>query len=384
MSIVRFVSLSIALAVASVPVEVHAQSLDAGSGEGDAGASEASVAEPERPSGPTKVIIATKQAPPFAIKNDGGHWTGLSIELWERIAEELGYEFEVVETDIQGMTEGLADGRFDAAVAAMTVTADREHDFDFSHPFYTTGLGIAVTTDRSRGVVGAILGLFSIEFLRSLAALLGVLLVVGIVVWLFERRRNSDEFGGTPVEGIGSGFWWSAVTMTTVGYGDKAPKTFGGRIVGLVWMFVSVITVSGFTAAIASALTVSQLGSTVSGSSDLPRPEVQVGSVDLTTSAAYLRGRHIEFESFSTPGEGLEALARGEIDAMVYDAPIIRYIVNREYDGRLRVLGETFERQDYAVGLPSNSPLREDLNRELLRQTRSDWWSDTLRNYLGR
>ena len=40
-----------------------------------------------------------------------------------------------------------------------------------------------------------------------------------------------------------SAFWWAAVTMTTVGYGDKTPVTTGGRIVGLVWMFTSVIVI---------------------------------------------------------------------------------------------------------------------------------------------
>ncbi|MGO2102628.1 MAG: ion channel [Psychroflexus halocasei] len=44
--------------------------------------------------------------------------------------------------------------------------------------------------------------------------------------------------------------------MTTVGYGDKSPLSLGGRIVGLIWMFMAVIILSSLTAGIASALTV--------------------------------------------------------------------------------------------------------------------------------
>jgi len=57
--------------------------------------------------------------------------------------------------------------------------------------------------------------------------------------------------------------------MTTVGYGDKAPVTLAGRVVGLLWMPASIILISGFTAAIASALTVGQLDHSISGLDDL-------------------------------------------------------------------------------------------------------------------
>lgn len=57
--------------------------------------------------------------------------------------------------------------------------------------------------------------------------------------------------------------------MTTVGYGDKAPITAMGRGIALVCMFASVIIVSGFTAAIATALTVGELRRPVRGPNDL-------------------------------------------------------------------------------------------------------------------
>lgn len=71
--------------------------------------------------------------------------------------------------------------------------------------------------------------LISPRFLAVIAALLALLIGVGVLIWLAERRVNA-QFQRDPLSGIGSGLWWSAVTMTTVGYGDQAPTTLLGRL----------------------------------------------------------------------------------------------------------------------------------------------------------
>lgn len=350
------------------------------------GATDADVGEPativEQPRPRLSLVVATKVAPPFAIKNADGTWSGLSIGLWRRIAEELNYEFELRETDIPGMVGGLQDGTYDAAVAAMTVTAEREGAFDFTHPFYSTGLGIAVNPNQGSGWLGALAGMFSLQFIRPLAVLLAILFLVGLIVWLFERKKNAEQFGGSTIEGIGAGFWWSAVTMTTVGYGDKAPATLGGRFVGLIWMFVSIATISVLTGFISSALTVSQLGTSITGPEDLP--DVRVGTVGGTTSAQYLRSAHVVFRVVENIPDGMQDVADDDLDAFVYDQPILQYLSNRQFEGRVAVIGQSFERQDYAIGLAAGSPIREDVNRVLLEQIASIWWSDQLYEYLGR
>ena len=325
-------------------------------------------------------VVGTKEAPPFAMKQPDGSWSGISIALWEQVAGRLGISYELREYDLKGLVDAVASGEVDAGVAALTVTPEREQAFDFSHPFYTTGLAIAVQPQG--GGIFATFGRFiSREFLFAVGLLCVVLLGVGLLVWLLERRANPEQFGGSTAAGIESGFWWSAVTMTTVGYGDKAPITRGGRLVGLLWMFASIIVISGFTGAIASSLTVGQLEGAVRGPADLPN--VSVGTVAGSTSEAYLRENRIRFRTFTGVREGLEAVATGKQAAMVYDAPLLQYLVNSELQGRVEMVPGTFRRQDYAIALPGKSPAREEINRVLIALIQENTWQDILYRWLG-
>jgi ABC-type amino acid transport substrate-binding protein len=330
---------------------------------------------------PRTLIVGTKEAPPFAIESPTGAWSGIGIDLWRDIAAELHLEYEFCETDLEGLIRGVADGTLDAAVAAITVTPQREELLDFSHPFHSSGLGIAVPLRKGRWL-GVLKQFFSWTFLQILLGLFVVLCMAGAIVWLFEHRHNPQQFGGRFAKGLGDGLWWSAVTMTTVGYGDKTPRTAAGRIVAVVLMFVGIVLVSGFTATLASMLTTAGLESQISGPDDLP--DVRVATVAGTTSESYLRTQRVPFQAFHSADDALEAVASRNADAAVYDAPILRYLVNQRHVHNLQVLPKRFERQDYAIALPTGSPLREPINRVLLEKITDPAWEDMLFRYVGK
>ncbi|MDO6565429.1 transporter substrate-binding domain-containing protein [Alteromonas sp. 1_MG-2023] len=327
-----------------------------------------------------KQVIATKVAPPFVIKNDDGSFEGISISLWKQIAELTGTDYEFTEASLVELVDGVKEGRFDASVAALTVNAQRETVIDFTHPFYTTGLAIAVPSEGNRWM-SAVKGFFSWEFLLALSALCGLLLAVGALLWVFERKHNADMFGGSTQKGLGASFWWAAVTMTTVGYGDKAPVTLGGRVIGFIWMFAAIIIISSFTAAIATSLTVSQLSSSVKGVEDLP--DVRVATLSGSASSAFLQRENIGFKRLESVEEGLSQLESGKVDAFVYDKPILQYLTKGKYEDSILILPEVIERQDYAIALPENSAQREKINTALLKVIETDEWQDILDDYLG-
>jgi len=341
----------------------------------------ADAAEKKAPPGRT-LVVGTKESPPFSMKAADGAWTGISIDLWRDIAKQLNLAFEFRETDLRGLLDGVTDGSLDVAVAALTVTSEREKVMDFTHAIYHTSLGIAVSQKPKTPWLDVFRSFYSLGVLKFVAGLFLFLLLVGSLIWLFERKKNPEQFGGEITTGIFAGLWWAMVTMTTVGYGDKAPITHGGRWVAILWMLVGICVMSVLTAHITSNLTLMQMRSSIKGPQDLFH--VHVGSVAESTSSDYLGKNRIPFSPYKTASEGLHAMAEGKIQALVYDKPILRYLVQKEYPGKLEVLPYSFYEQDYGIALREGSPLREPVNHVLLNILNSPAWQDTLSLYLGR
>jgi polar amino acid transport system substrate-binding protein len=329
-----------------------------------------------------ELVVGTKVTPPFAMKAQDGTWQGISIDLWRRVANQIHLHYQFQETTLQGLTDGVANGSLDAAVAALTVTGPRQRVVDFTQPFYSTGLGIAVKQDAGITWWPIVGNVFSLGFLRAVAVLFAVSLTVGVVLWFVERRHN--EHFGAHRRGLGSSVWWSALAMTqgVSAAGAKVPVTLPGRLLAIVWMVASVIVIASFTAALTSQLTLKQLRGTVHGEADLRN--VRVAAVAGTETTEYLSREHIAHQVFADADAGLSALEKGRIDAFVYDRPLLVWLVNTRFSGSLTVLDATFDPQVYAIALPQDSALRLPINLALLDVIRSDWWRDTLLVYLGR
>ncbi|REJ74798.1 MAG: ABC transporter substrate-binding protein [Acidobacteria bacterium] len=314
---------------------------------------------------PRVVRAVTREVPPFAFLNEGQRWEGISVDLWNRIAADLELEVEWSTATVPEQIAGLEDGSFDVAVGALSMTEEREQRIDFSHAFYSSGLGIAVGSASRPSLLQQARVLISGTFLKALLGLTVLLLIVGALIWIAERRGNPDQFGGGPLRGLGSGLWWAAVTMTTVGYGDKAPSSPAGRAIGLVWMFASLLLLGGYVAAFASALTAGQMQAGIAGVADLAG--VRSGVVEGTVSEQWARRRGLRWRGYQDVQASLDGLSRGEVKAVVYDLPLLQYAVRQHDDEGLATLEVPVTREPYGFGLPEGSALRDPANRVLLR-----------------
>ena len=310
------------------------------------------------------LTIGVTNTPPLVIGEAGERWTGTAMDLWRNLADELQLSYELEPRDIDGLLRGLEDGTLDAAVAAITVTAEREQRVDFTHPFFTTGLAVAVAHRPPETWFDIFLAVFTTAFFRMILTFAGMQLVIGALMWLLERRHNPN-FPPPPGPRQHARMWMALVTKATLRYRHKDPQTHPRPQQPHVMMLASLIILTTATASITTSLTIGKLEAQVRGPEDLGK--LRVGTITHSTSEAYLRDMKLDFRGFTAPGVGLAAIEAGQLDAFVFDRPLLADELAASHQDTLELLPRTFHRQDYAFAVPTGSPLREPINRILAR-----------------
>jgi polar amino acid transport system substrate-binding protein len=329
---------------------------------------------------PTDIIVATKEAPPFAMKSEDGQWTGIAVDLWKRIANKLGMNatFKEYKT-VPEMLAAVKDGSANVAISAITVTSDREKTVDFTQPYYESGLGVAVPAKKDIEWLNVLRGIFTPRFFETIAVLIGIAALIGSLIWFLERHET--EHFSKDAKGLGTGLWWAASAMTQAAAADKAPATLWGRLLGMLWMITSIIIIASFTAGITAQLAAQRLESAVRTPADLG--VVRTGSVASTSAFDYLKDQHVDARIYPDVPAGLEALKAGKLDAFVYNRPILEWNAHKSFADDVTVLDKVFSRENYAIALPEGSPLRTKIDVAMVDELRGAWWRDVVHHYLG-
>lgn len=330
------------------------------------------------------LIVGLKIDPPFVMKDSEGAYYGLSIDLWSRLADQLFLNYQFKEYDhVPAVMLALSREQIDIAINPMPVSGTRIRRLNVTHPFLTSSMGVAILNDENNQIQLFFSNLFSWGFIKLMILLIGIVFTFGTIVWFVEKKYNHTDFRDG-IHGILDGLWWSTVTITTVGYGDKTPKTVLGRAISMIWMFVAISLISSFTATITSKLTVDQLGLRVSTLSDL-KSIGKIGVVSHSGSEDYLVSHHIDiYKSYDTPEDGLKALKSGEIKVFAHNKPVIRYLIDtKKWGESLKILPVTFNKHYFSLLMPKkrSSKLYQRLNPELSDWINKEAWNRILRKY---
>jgi polar amino acid transport system substrate-binding protein len=313
---------------------------------------------------PPELKVATRIVAPFVFK-EKDELTGFSIDLWNALAREMAIKFTYVpKPSLPELFEEVSSGRADLAIAAISITAQREKIFDFSQPMFDAGLQIMISSDRSvaPSVLPTLMGLFTSKSFQELLGILLVLVLLPVpVVWLLERAHLVS--GGHTIGQLFKSLWWTSSTLA--GQATEMPTSFAGRILAVIWMFVGVVFISYFTATITAGLTVKQLESGINGPADLVGKKV--ATVRGSSAASYLKGQGIEVMEVAQINDAYLALRGNSIDAVVYDAPILLYYAAREGKGKVQMAGPIFRPEAYGILFPEGSPRRKAVNEALLK-----------------
>lgn len=327
---------------------------------------------PLKPVEKLHLVVGIKHTPPFVDITNENKPYGLSVTLWENIIKNTNYTFEYKQYDnLKDLIDAVAKNEVDLTINPVTVTSERYKKVSFSQPFYVTNT--AFLKRKESAIWTFFSNLISWKFIAAVGVLFLLLFGSGVLIWYVERNKN-DDFGGRPAKGIADGFWWSAVTMTTVGYGDKAPKSFWGRFIGFIWMFTAVIVISSVTASIASSLTVNSMDGKIHSVRDLR--DKKVGTVENSSPAEFLEVYNVEAQEYKTPEEGIKALNDGDIDYLVYDRPVIQHILKSSEVELDLVLSDKALKTDYYSFSFSkeNNHFLEQFNKILINELNDIEW----------
>ncbi|MGB5943847.1 MAG: transporter substrate-binding domain-containing protein [Leeuwenhoekiella sp.] len=325
---------------------------------------------------PKNLIVGVHERPPFMIKGQHGNWDGISIRLWRRVAEELNVTYQLTEVKEDQPIDSTAPTEL---LLLTDLTQENHAAMDYSHIYYISEMGAA--TMAGMKIKSVLKAFFSKRFWYIAGSLSVLLLVVGSIVYFVERKSNEDNFGGerSVLRGIGSGFWWAGVTMTTIGYGDKAPVTFWGRGIALLWMLVAMAVTSVLTASLVSAV----IGS---GSEKIKVPSdlrnMKVGAVQNSEAVQYLGEERIVFEEYKDLKSALGAIPKDDIEVVIHGVPEMRYVINNDSDLAAQVRSINIEPHYYAMAIPSGSELRKPLNKALINVLKSPSWKKELDRFV--
>ena len=333
------------------------------------------VSAPER-----NLIVGVLHDPPYIIKENNGQWSGVNVDIWKAVAQDMKVAYEFREMTFEAILEALEKKQIDVSIETFFVLAERERKIDYSTFLGYAKLGLATLPEKIQHPWWtAVAIVFSWGTLKILTLLILCLCMMGLILWFIERKNNPDHFGGEKIAGIGSGIYWVGSTLASGVCFGVALKSFTARIFGLIWMFLCAIALSAMIASLTNAI--SENRAKVDIVTDEQLQHMYLGGVKGSAETIALAKLGSKYKLYNEEEEALSGVLKGEIDGYLYDAITLHYYKDNNYKDKITVYQTNFKRFFFAFGLPKNSPLLKKINIALLSLMEKPDWGFLLKRY---
>ncbi|XP_020083452.1 glutamate receptor 2.7-like [Ananas comosus] len=278
------------------------------------------------------------------------------------------------------LVQQVANGSYDAAVADITITANRSHQVDFTLPYMASGVSMVVAVRDERSTIWVFIKPLKQDLWLVSAAFF---ILTGAVVWALEHRIN-DEFRGPPSNQLGTVFYFSLSTLVFAHRENVASNL--SKFVVVIWVFVVLILQSSYTASLTSMLTVQKLKPAFVGFDDLKNSGKNVGYLQDSFVKGVLLNRGFDesrLVSFKSPQQYEEALSNGTVAAIVDEIPYLKLVFLKKYCSNYTMVGQLNKTGGFGFAFPKGSPLVSDLSRAILNITESNEVTEIQRKWFG-
>ncbi|XP_040896347.1 glutamate receptor ionotropic, NMDA 3B [Toxotes jaculatrix] len=326
---------------------------------------------------------------------------GYCIDLLEKLAEDLGFEFDlyIVGDGKYGAWKGgrwtglvgdLLNGLADMAVTSFSINSARSRVIDFTSPFFSTSLGILVRSKDTAAPIGA--------FMWPLhwSMWVGIFLALHITALFLTLYEWKSPFGMTPhgrnrmrVFSYSSALNLCYAILFGRTVSSKTPKCWTGRFLMNLWAIFCLLVLSSYTANLAAVMVGEKTFEEVTGIHDAklhhPSRGFRFGTVRESSAEDYMKKSFPEMHEYMrrfnepTTPEGVATLKTDppQLDAFIMDKALLDYEVSIDADCKLATVGKPFAIEGYGIGLPQNSPLTSNIS-EFISRYKSDGYMDLL------
>ena len=327
------------------------------------------------------VQVGIAERPPYSMKDEKGEWRGIGPDLWEEISKKLGIKFQYEECLQSEMHQKLKSREID-----MILVIGQSVDFlgteDFTQPYvYSHGSAVIGHLSVLSSIENIINHLVQSGMFLIVLSMFLTMFVISLILVYFEGRHGQGHFEGSWLKRFASALWFTAVTMTSVGYGDSAKLSFVGRTITFLWMMMGILFIALFTGSVVSSLTTAELNSSLVRLEDLSH--YRCGVFAGAKMDKVLMAKGIPARRYPTLMEGFGALQRGQITAFAVDAISANTLVNQEYPGQFKICVMPTVQLLYSFAFRKDDPFFDPVNDEVIRSTLHPDWRGRMEHWSG-
>ena len=333
-------------------------------------------------SSPKIIQVGVIMDMPFA-QNIEGHYSGIAVDIWEKIAKMNHWQFVYIPLSssyMESIIDTLANSnKLDVVIGPVSVSAARLEKVEFSRPFYLSSIG--VITKRHEIAIGDIIRMLLSKNLLHVVIILVLSFATYLtLLWLFESKKvRQGKVVQSQYPTLTQRIWLHLFQKKV----DYMPITTQGRIIGIFWIIIAAAIFTAINANFTSALTIARYENEHITSTIVGLQSAKIAGIKGQLNVEIAEKNGIQITKVANMEEAIKLLQDGKVDGVVCDTPIATNYLHYHNLPQLILSPVVLENDELSFAVKADSSLRHAIDLGITSFQDDDTIVPLCRRYIG-